>query len=74
VFHFAREFKRTAGITPHRYILRKRVERAEALVGGSDLSLSEIAIASGFSDQSHLTRRFRQMLGATPKEVRWLQR
>jgi transcriptional regulator of acetoin/glycerol metabolism/AraC-like DNA-binding protein len=73
VFHFAREFKRTAGITPHHYILRKRVELAEALLGGSDLSLSEIAIASGFSDQSHLTRRFRQMLGATPKEVRWSQ-
>jgi transcriptional regulator of acetoin/glycerol metabolism len=73
VFHFAREFKRTAGITPHQYILRKRVERAETLLGGTDLSLSEIAIASGFSDQSHLTRRFRQILGATPKEVRWLQ-
>ena len=73
VFHFAREFKRTAGITPHQYILRKRVERADALLGGTDLSLSEIAIASGFSDQSHLTRRFRQILGATPKEVRWLQ-
>jgi AraC-like DNA-binding protein len=73
VFHFAREFKRTTDITPHHYILRKRVERAEALLGGTHLSLSEIAIASGFSDQSHLTRRLRQILGTTPREVRWLQ-
>jgi AraC-like DNA-binding protein len=70
VFHFAREFKRTAGLTPHYYLLKKRVERANALLKRTDLSLSEIALASGFFDQSHLTRRFRQILGATPGMVR----
>jgi AraC-like DNA-binding protein len=74
VFHFAREFKRTAGVTPHYYLLKKRVERAKNLLSRSDLSLAEIALASGFSDQSHFTRRFRQILGATPREFRWSQR
>jgi transcriptional regulator GlxA family with amidase domain len=40
----------------------------------TDLSLSEIAYATGFSDQSHLARHFRQMLGTTPREFRWSQR
>lgn len=74
VFHFAREFKRTAGVTPHHYLLEKRVEQAKTLLTRTDLSLSEIAFASGFSDQSHFTRRFHQILGATPKEFRWSQR
>jgi transcriptional regulator GlxA family with amidase domain len=74
VFHFAREFKRTAGIPPHSYLLGKRIERAQNLLSRTDLSLSEIALASGFSDQSHFTRRFRQILGTTPREFRWSQR
>jgi transcriptional regulator of acetoin/glycerol metabolism/AraC-like DNA-binding protein len=74
VFHFAREFKRTAGITPHAYLLGKRIEQAKSLLSRSDLSLAEIALASGFSDQSHFTRRFRQTLGTTPGEFRWTQR
>jgi DNA-binding response OmpR family regulator len=40
----------------------------------TDLALSEIAVAAGFSDQSHLARHFRQMLGTTPREFRWSQR
>lgn len=74
VFHFAREFKHTAGITPHYYLLKKRVEQAENLLSRSDLSLSEIAVVSGFSDQSHFTRRFRQIHGTTPSQFRWLHR
>jgi AraC family transcriptional regulator len=41
------------------------------LLAGTDLSLSEIAFATGFSDQSHLTRHFRQMIGMTPGQFRW---
>jgi AraC-like DNA-binding protein len=74
VFHFAREFKRTAGVTPHYYLLKTRVDRAKNLLSRTDLSLSEIALAAGFSDQSHFTRRFRQILGTTPREFRWSQR
>jgi AraC-like DNA-binding protein/PAS domain-containing protein len=74
VFHFAREFKQSAGVTPHSYLVQKRVERAQAMLARTDLSLSEIALAAGFSDQSHLARHFQQMLGTTPGEFRWSQR
>jgi AraC-like DNA-binding protein len=71
IFHFARQFKQSAGITPHHYLVRRRVERAQELLARTDLSLSEIAFATGFSDQSHLTRHFRQMIGVTPGQFRW---
>jgi transcriptional regulator GlxA family with amidase domain len=72
--HFARQFKQSAGVTPHRYLTQKRVERAQEMLAQTDLSLSEIAFASGFSDQSHLARHFRHVLGTTPREFRWSQR
>jgi transcriptional regulator GlxA family with amidase domain len=71
IFHFARQFKQSAGVTPHYYLIRSRIERARELLAGTDLSLSEIAFATGFSDQSHLTRHFRQMIGMTPGQFRW---
>jgi transcriptional regulator GlxA family with amidase domain len=74
VHHFARQFKQSIGVTPHHYLTQKRVERAQEMLAQTDLSLSEIAYASGFSDQSHLARHFRQMLGTTPREFRWSQR
>ncbi len=72
--HFARQFKQSAGVPPHRYLTQKRVERAQEMLAQTDLSLSEIAYAAGFSDQSHLARHFRHILGTTPREYRWLQR
>jgi transcriptional regulator of acetoin/glycerol metabolism/AraC-like DNA-binding protein len=74
VFHFARQFKQSAGVTPHQYLIRKRVERAQEMLARADLSLSEIAFATGFADQSHFARHFRQMLGITPGQFRWSQR
>ena len=74
VFHFARQFKQSAGITPHQYLVERRIERAREMLARTDLSLSEIAIATGFSDQSHFARHFRQMLGMTPGQFRWSQR
>ena len=72
--HFARQFKQSAGVTPHHYLTQKRLERAQEMLGQTDLSLAEIAYAVGFSDQSHLARHFRHMLGTTPREFRRSQR
>ena len=74
IHHFARGFKQSANVTPHHYLVQKRVERARELLARTELSLSEIAYAVGFSDQSHLTRHFRQTLGVTPRQFRWAQR
>jgi AraC-like DNA-binding protein len=74
VYHFAREFKHSVGVTPHYYIVQSRVEQAQAMLAHTDLSVAEIALAAGYSDQSHLTRQFRQILGTTPRNFRWSQR
>jgi transcriptional regulator of acetoin/glycerol metabolism len=74
VHHFARQFKQSIGVTPHHYLTQKRVERAQEMLAQTELSLPEIAYAAGFSDQSHLARHFRHMLGTTPSEFRWSQR
>jgi len=73
IHHFARAFKQSAGITPHRYLIQRRVERAQDMLTHTDLSLSDVAYAVGFSDQSHLAHHFRQAFGITPGRFRWLQ-
>lgn len=69
-FHFAREFKRTTGTTPHQYLIKFRVERAKALLAKRDLPLIEVGLRSGFSHQSHFTRLFRRVTGTTPHSYR----
>ena len=73
-YHFARAFKQSEGLTPHDYLLQCRVRRAQELLANTDLPLSEIALASGFSDQSHCARRFRERVGITPGRYRWSMR
>jgi transcriptional regulator GlxA family with amidase domain len=72
VWYFVRAFKQSVGVTPHNYLIRRRVERTSELLSGTELSLSEIALAAGFADQSHCARRFRQHVGMSPREYRWL--
>jgi len=74
MFHFARAFKQSEGVTPHEYLVHCRVQRAKDLLTDSKLALSEIALASRFSDQSHLARRFREHVGVTPSSYRWSTR
>lgn len=69
-FHFAREFKRATGTTPHQHLIRLRVERAKALLEESELPLAEVGLRTGFSHQSHFTRLFRRLTGTTPHSYR----
>jgi AraC-like DNA-binding protein len=71
VCYFVRSFKQSTGITPHDYLIRQRVERTKQLLSGTDMPLSEIALAAGFADQSHFARRFRQHVGMSPRDYRW---
>ena len=68
--HFARLFRRSTGIPPHRWLLEQRLKRAEDLLRNSKLPISQVAARSGFSDQSHLTRHFRRSRRITPSEFR----
>lgn len=65
-FHFIKLFRNTAGLSPMEYLERSRVNRAEILLRGGQLTIAQIASAVGFSDQSHFTRRFRMWTGVTP--------
>ncbi|WP_430451251.1 helix-turn-helix domain-containing protein [Rhodopirellula europaea] len=66
-FHFARLFKQTTGLPPHQFVIHQRVERAKLLIVEGQLSLAQIALAVGFSDQSQLNRHFKRLVGVTPK-------
>ncbi|MCA1995365.1 MAG: AraC family transcriptional regulator [Coleofasciculus sp. S288] len=67
-YHFLRLFKQSMGITPHQYILQRRIHQAKYLLQHSELNIADIAIGVGFSGQSHLTRYFKRMVGMTPKQ------
>jgi AraC family transcriptional regulator len=68
--HFLNMFRRSMGVTPYQYLLRCRIDRARTLLRLGNLSLSEIAVACGFSNQSHLTNVFREHVGTTPGHYR----
>jgi len=69
-YHFARAFKQSEGTTPHDFVLKRRIAKARELLSRPDLSLSEIAAAAGFADQSHFTRRFHEIVGMSPGQFR----
>jgi AraC family transcriptional regulator len=68
--HFCAVFKQTEGMSPHRYVLQYRVRRARQLLTSTEMSLSEIADAAGFSNPSHCIQYFREIVGVTPGEYR----
>jgi AraC-like DNA-binding protein/PAS domain-containing protein len=74
VFHFARAFRRSFGLPPHSYLLHRRIARAHSLLQQTDIPVSEIALSTGFSDQSHFARHFRRLTGMAPGQARWNQR
>ena len=66
VFHFARAFRESTGVTPHQYVLQRRVDTVKTLLRSRDWNLEAIASAAGFADASHLTKAFRRNTGTTP--------
>lgn len=69
-FHFLRCFKNTFGESPHHYVLDQRVRLAVERICRTGLPLAEIAFATGFSDQAHMTRAVRKVTGLTPGAMR----
>jgi AraC family transcriptional regulator len=67
-FHFIRQFKLAFGVTPMQFIENERMTRAQAMLLEGKRSVSEIAMALGYSEHSHFTRRFKAKTGVTPTE------
>jgi AraC family transcriptional regulator len=67
-FHFIRQFKLAFGVTPMRFVENERMSRAKSMILEGKLSVSEIAMALGYSEHSHFTRRFKAKTGVTPSE------
>jgi AraC family transcriptional regulator len=65
-FHFARLFRATVGVPPHRFVLRLRLERAIRLMKAGKMTLAQIAVECGFHDQPHFTRAFQRRFRMTP--------
>lgn len=68
--HFIRSFRAAFGETPHRYLQRRRVERAMALLRTTDLPVQDVCVAVGWSSLATFTRSFREIVGETPARYR----
>lgn len=68
--HFIRAFRNSVGLSPHQWLMRRRIDKALSLMHDHSLSLAQIALACGFADQSHFTRAFTTALGESPGAYR----
>jgi AraC family transcriptional regulator len=68
--HFARMFRKSTGETPHQFVLRRRVERAKAMLRAPDARVLDVAVACGFKTQQHFAQVFRDVSGISPTEYR----
>jgi len=66
-FHFARLFRASTGLSPHRFIVQNRVDRARDMLRHNNRSIAEVALAVGFCDQSHFAMHFKRRCGKTPR-------
>jgi AraC family transcriptional regulator len=69
-FHFCRAFRESFADSPHRYIVRRRVERAQELMLTTSVPLAQIAVSCGMADQAYLSKLFRRIVGETPRSWR----
>lgn len=70
IHHFAAAFRESTGQTPYRYVLERRIRLARRLLRESNKAIAEIALDTGFADQSHFTVNFRKQTGMTPSRYR----
>ena len=70
LYHFARAFKQSFGVPPHRYHMARRMDRARDLLQRSALSVTQIGLEIGFRETSSFTRAYRRFAGVTPSEFR----
>ena len=66
-YHFLRVFKQATGMPPHAFRTQRRIDLSRKLLR-QGMAFSQVALESGFSDQSHFTKRFKQFTGATPRQ------
>jgi AraC family transcriptional regulator len=66
VSHFTRAFRKSFGMSPYRWLLERRIDRAKTLLVDSNLPIIDIAIRCGFSDQTAFTRAFGRIVGDSP--------
>lgn len=69
-YHFARLFQRSTGVSPHRFVVRARIDRAVTLLVAPGLSVAQISKRVGFRTPSHFSTVFRRLMGVTPREYR----
>jgi AraC family transcriptional regulator len=74
VSHFKTLFRESVGIPAHQYVIRRRLERAKSLLAEGKLSISQIALDTGFAHQSHLAHHMRRVLGVSPRALREMLR
>jgi transcriptional regulator GlxA family with amidase domain len=70
VYHFARRFKETVGVSPHAYVVMRRIRRAQRMLERGKDPLADVAAACGFFNQAHFTTTFQRSIGVTPGAYR----
>jgi AraC family transcriptional regulator len=68
--YFSELFRQSVHLSPHQYVLRRRIDRARKLLNDPSITVFEAAVRSGFADQSHFTKTFRRVVGVTPSGYR----
>lgn len=68
VFHFARAFKQSMGVSPHQYVSSRRIDRAKQMLARSSAMVEDVAIALRFSSSANFSRAFKRAVGVTPRD------